>query len=82
LFLCNGDEEKSRNGDTDLCLNSVKRVAPEDLNFEMLFNPFEKELNLPTMLVQVGDGLSGDGEVVGEVDVGGIGFFVIVFDSS
>ena len=48
----------------------------------MLFDPFEKQFNLPSMAVELGDGLGGDVEVVGEVNIGSVGFVVMVFYSS
>ena len=48
----------------------------------MLFNPFEKHFNLPAVAVKVGNCLGWNVEIVGEVDIGSVGFLVIVFDSS
>ena len=82
LLFCNGNEEECGDGNADLGLNRIERVTPEDLNFEMLFDPFEKEFNLPAMFVQVSDGLSRNVEVVGEVDIRGICFLIKIFYSS
>ena len=79
LLLKDSHEEKRCNGNADLCFHCIEGVAPEDLDFEVLFHPFEEEFNLSAMSVEIGDGECGYIEIVRKVDVVFVGFFVVVF---
>jgi len=48
----------------------------------MLFDPFEEQLDLPTALVDLGDGERRQGEVVGQEDQSAVEFFVVESDAS
>ncbi len=48
----------------------------------MLFDPFKKELYLPSILIEIGDGLCRNGNVVGEKVERLVGLAVVAFDSS
>ena len=48
----------------------------------MLLDPFEKELYLPSLLVEVGNGLCRYGEVVGQEIESLVDLLVVVFDPS
>ena len=43
--------------DHDLCHYCVIGVANKGLNFEVLFDPFKEQLNLPALLINSGNGL-------------------------
>ena len=48
----------------------------------MLFNPFNEKLYLPTVAIQIGYCLRGNGEVIGKKVEGFTGLDVVVFDTS
>ena len=48
----------------------------------MLFDPFEEQLDLPTALVDLGDGERRLGEIVGQEDQSVAVFFVVESDAS
>ena len=47
----------------------------------MLFDPFEKQLDLPAALVDLGDGERWQREVVGQEDQSMVEFFVVESDT-
>jgi hypothetical protein len=47
----------------------------------MLLDPFEEQLDLPTALVDLGDGERRQGEVVGQEDQSAVEFFVVESDA-
>lgn len=51
-FLDNGCQHINGDGDPDLGLDGVFRCSVEGLDPQMLFNPFEEYLHLPTAFVQ------------------------------
>lgn len=59
-----GHHEVNASGDPDLGTNGVVTGAVKDLNSKILFDPFEEELDLPTTLVNGGDGQCGQGKIV------------------
>jgi len=65
-LLCNGDEKVDDDGDPDLDLHGVGRGAVEGLDPQMTLDPFEEQLHLPPLFVDIGDGLRGYGEEVGQ----------------
>ena len=50
-MLDDGDHAVSRDGCIDLDTDGILRFTPELLDVEMLFHPFEEQLNLPSVLV-------------------------------
>jgi hypothetical protein len=56
LLFENGDEEINGNGDPDLSLDGIVRIAKERLNMQILLNPLEKQFDLPTLFIKLGDG--------------------------
>lgn len=56
----------------------VLRVADEGLDLQILLDPAEEDLDLPALLVDVGDGLGRQPEVIGEEHVNFAGFKVVV----
>jgi len=68
-------------GDPDLGLHSILTGTEEGLDTQMLFDPFEEELDLPSAFVQLCDGQSRQDEVVGKEYKAFACFGVVEFDS-
>src|SRR5258708_33709960 len=66
LLFDDGDEHVDRDGDPDLGLHSVLGGAEETLDTEMLLDPFEKQFDLPTALVESANGQRRELKVVGQ----------------
>ena len=67
-FSDDGDEDVDRDRDPDLCAYGVLRCAVESLDAQVLLDPLEEELDLPTAAIELGDGGRGEIEIVGEDD--------------
>ena len=65
-FLRNGDQQVGRYGNPDLRLHGVLAGAKEHLDTQMLLDPFEEQLHLPALAVQVGNQLGLQCEVVAQ----------------
>ena len=65
-FLRNGDQQVGRYGYPDLRLDGVLAGAKEHLDAQMLLDPFEEQLHLPALAVQIGDQPWLEREVVGQ----------------
>ena len=78
----NGNEQVGTHGDPDLRLHRVLAGAVEGLDPQVLFEPFEKQLDLPTGLVDFRDDDGLDLEVVGEEDQGLSGLGIQIADAS
>ncbi len=65
-----GEQER----DPDLCEDGVARGAEAAPDREILLEPFEEQLDLPALLVDVGDDVGRQMEDVGEEDIGAAGF--------
>ncbi len=65
-FLCNGDQHIGAHGNPDLRLHGVLAGAQKRLDAQVLLDPFEEQLDLPTLAVQVGNELWLQGKVVGQ----------------
>jgi len=65
-FFDDRDQNVYRDGDPDLRLDGVLGGSEERLDPKMLFDPFEKQLDLPALLVKQGDAFRGKGKIVGE----------------
>ena len=65
-FFGNGDQQVGGNGNPNLRLHRVLAGAEEHLDAQMLLDPFEEQLHLPALAVQIGDQLRFQGEVVGQ----------------
>ncbi len=62
--------------------HGILGVADEGLDLEVLFDPTEEDLDLPALLVDVGDGLGCQPKVVGEKDINFPGGGVPVNDAA
>ena len=51
FLLQDGDEDVDADGDPDLGLHGVLRVAVERFDAEVLFDPFEEEFDLPATAI-------------------------------
>jgi hypothetical protein len=67
-------------GDPGLTLDRILGNAKEGFDSQVLFDPFEKQLHLPSRPVEIGDGLCGDQKVVGQEIEGFVDLGVVVFD--
>ncbi len=81
-FFEDGDQDVDRDGDPDLGLDGVLGGAEEALDAQVLFDPFEEQLDLPAAFVEPGDGERRQGEVVGQEDEGFAGLRVAVLDAA
>src|SRR5882724_13498327 len=66
LLFDDRDEHVDRDGDPDLGLDGVLGSAEETLDTEMLLEPFEKQFDLPTALVESANGQRRELKVVGQ----------------
>lgn len=64
--------------DPDLRHHRILRRSEKGFDFEMLFGPFEKELDLPTRTINFGDGQSRKMKQVGEMFINDAGFRIAV----
>ena len=71
----------NRNGDPDLSLHGVWRSTIEGFDSKMLFDPFEEDLDLPTVLEKQCNGQGWKNKIVGLEDEPTIGFGVEITDS-
>ena len=71
-----------RHGDPYLRLHRILRGSVEPLDPKVLFNPLEKELNLPAFFIQGGHGERGKFEVVGQKHQRLAGLGVVVADAA
>ncbi len=65
-FFENGDEDVSGDRNPDLRFYRVLRRAEEGFDAQVLFDPFEEQFYLPTLLIKLCDRERGQIEVVGE----------------
>ena len=65
-FLCNGDQHIGAHRNPDLRLHCVLAGAQKRLDAQVLLDPFEEQLDLPALTVQVGNEFWLQGEVVGQ----------------
>ena len=77
---CN--EDIGRDGDPDLCFHGVGRGAIKGLDPQMLFDPFEKQFDLPARAIEPGDGDRRFDHVVGHEDQLFAGIRIGVADAS
>ena len=65
-LLDDRDQDVGGNRDPDLGLHRVFAGAEEGFDAQVLFDPFEEQLDLPTTAIELGDGEGRQAEVVGE----------------
>ena len=70
------DHEKNADGDPDLRLDRVQRVAEEMFDRQILLDPFEKGFDLSAFAINFGDGERRQIEAIGEEDEEFAGFRV------
>src|ERR1035437_1245160 len=69
-FFQNGDEQINGDGTPDLGAPRVGAGAIKGFDAQMLLEPFEEQFDLPAATIQLGNGQSWHGEVVGQKDQG------------
>ena len=72
-----GDEHVDADSDPDLGLHGVVGVAVERLDSQILFDPFEEQLDLPAALVQAGNRQRREREIVGQEHEPSIGLAIV-----
>ena len=70
-----GQQQEVDHGHPDLSQNGIAGSAEEGFDFEILLDPTEEGLDLPALVIDLGDGGGGEAEVIGEeaVDAAGDG---------
>ena len=81
-FFQNGDEQINGDGGPDLSADRVWRGAVKGFDAQMLLDPFEEEFDLPTALIEFGDGQRRHGEVVGQEDQPLARFWIAIADAA
>ncbi len=66
ILFDDGNQHVGGHGAPDLRLHRVLTRAQKALDAQMLFDPFEEQLHLPTTLVQRGNGQWRHRRVVGQ----------------
>ena len=82
FFLDDGHEHVDADGNPHLCLHSILTRTVEGFDPQMLFDPFEEQLNLPPPLVKPRDRQRGQGEVVGQEHKPAIVLGVVIHDAT
>jgi hypothetical protein len=65
-FFYQGDQHVGADRNPDLRLDRVLAGAKKRLDSQMLFDPLEEQLDLPTLAVQVGNQFGSESKVVGQ----------------
>ena len=81
-FFQNGDEQINGDGGPDLGAHRVGRGAVKGFDAQMLLDPFEEQFDLPAATIELGNGQSRHGEVVGQEDRGFAGFGIAIADAA
>ena len=81
VMLDDGNEAVCDDGNMYLDTHSILRLTPKAFNLEMLLDPLEKQLHLPSVLVEQGDVLCTEEEVVRVIDEAAVQLRSIVDDS-
>ena len=82
VVLDDGNEAVSDDGHMYLYAYCILGFSPETLDLEVLLNPFEKQLHLPSVFIEQGDVLRTEVEVVRIVDETSMKFWRIIDNSS
>ena len=81
-FFHNSNQHVDGYGDPNLGLHCVLGGAIEGFDSQVLLDPFEEQLDLPSTFVELCDGQGGQHEVVGKKDQAFACFGVVEFDPS
>src|SRR5690349_362196 len=65
-FFEDGYQKVNRDGDPYLSPHGIKAGSVESFDAQVLFDPFEKQLDLPTTAIELSDNQSRFGKVVGQ----------------
>ena len=82
FLFYNGYEHVGGHGELNWRLDRDLAVAQKPLDLQVLFCPFEKQLDLPTALVQTGNGQVQQGRVVAQEDQSLLGFGLFEADTA
>ena len=82
LFFDDGNQDVNGHSNPNLGLHTVGRGAEETLDAQMLLDPFEEQLDLPSLFVERRDCESGEQEIVGQKDEAVIDFVGMITDPS
>lgn len=82
VVLDNGNEAVANDGDMYLYAHCILRFSPESFDLEMLLDPLEEQLHLPPILVEQGNVLRTEIEVVRVVNEAPLKFRGIVDNPS
>jgi len=81
LFSQDGHRDVDTDGDPDLSLHGVGRRAVEASDTQMLLDPLEEQLHLPTLPVELTNGQGRQSELIGYEGEEPIGFRVVETDA-
>ena len=81
-FFQDGNEQINGDGGPDLGPHRVGRRAVKGFDAQVLLEPFEEAFDLPAAPIQVGDGQSWHGEVVGQEDQGFAGAGIAIAEAA
>ena len=82
FFFDDGDQDINADGDPDLGLDRIVGRAEERLDMQILFEPFEEQLDLPAALVKLGDRQGVEGKIVGQKNPPFVGFGIVITDAA
>ena len=82
IVLNDSDETVCDDGNMNLNTHSIVTLSPKRLDSEVLFDPFEKQLDLPPIFIKEGNFLSRKVEVICVVSERAMQFWSIVDDAS
>ena len=80
-FFQNGDEQVNGDSAPDLGAHGVGTGAVKGFDAQVLFDPFEEQFDLPAAPIQLSDGQSRHGKVVGQEDQHLAGFGIAIADA-
>lgn len=82
IVLNDSDETVCNDGNMNLNTHSIVTLSPERLDSEVLFDPFEKQLDLPPIFIKEGNVLGRKIEVVCVVSERAMQLWSIVYNTS
>ena len=82
LFFENGDEQIDGHGYPDLNLHAVGRSPKETLDAQVLLDPFEKKLDLPSATISFGNTQRRQKEIIGEKDESFVDVLGVIADAA